>query len=68
MVILTWRNRFSGETGYVKSISKTEGHFVNTNDVHKAKKYKSDAGAKQALRILNELGETQNNEFFVSCV
>ena len=29
-VLLKWRNKFSGEEGFVKSVSKANGYFINT--------------------------------------
>lgn len=38
-MVIKWINRFSGEVGYVKSISVKEGHFNNTFDVSEARKF-----------------------------
>jgi hypothetical protein len=62
MVILKWRNRYSGETGYIASVSTKNRCFVNTNDEDKAKRY-SDKAVASVLGKLEAYGETANNEF-----
>lgn len=63
MFILKWTNKFSGDTGFVESISAKEQHFNNTFDKEKAKAYKSAAIAKRMLMSLIAMGEAENNEF-----
>ena len=67
MVILKWTNVFSKETGFVKSISNTERHFVNTYEAKEAKKY-SKRTIKNVLAKLESFGETENNVFEVVSV
>ena len=61
---LKWRNKFSGEEGFVKSVSKAKGYFTNTWDANEAKEYKGTKTLEKDLLILTEVGETENNEFF----
>lgn len=61
--VLKWTNKMSGETGFVKSVSKVKGYFINTFDKAVAKIYKSDRQIENDLKILEEVGETQNNNF-----
>jgi hypothetical protein len=63
-VNLKWKNKLSAEEGYVASVSKAKGYFINTFDKAEAKKYASEAATKKDLTILKELGELENNEFF----
>ena len=60
---IKWRNRYSGEEGYVKSISTKGGHFVNTYEIREACEYKTEAAYKKAIKMLEKYGETKNNEF-----
>lgn len=65
---LKWRNKFSGEEGYVASVSKAKGYFINTFDKAEAKKYASEASAQKDLATLEAFGEFVNNEFFTEAV
>lgn len=67
-VNLKWRNRFSGEEGYVASVSKAKGYFINTFDKAQAKKYASEASTQKDLVTLEALGEFENNEFFTETI
>ena len=61
-MVIKWTNKYSGETGYVASVSRKEGHFVNTYNREEAKEY----SAKSVSRIIKDLvsfGEGENNEF-----
>ena len=62
--VLKWRNKFSGEEGFVKSVSKVNGHFINTWDLRNAKIYKGEKQLNNDLEILNCIGETKMNMFF----
>jgi hypothetical protein len=64
MVILKWTNVFSNETGFVKSISNSERHFINTYNADEAKKY-SGKTINNVLAKLKSFGETENNVFEV---
>ena len=65
MFILKWTNKFSGETGYVQSISAKESHFNNTFEAGDAKRYKTEKSANQAIKTLSKYGECDNNNFEV---
>lgn len=61
-MIIKWTNKYSGETGYVASISRKEGHFINTYNREEAKDY----SAKTVSKIINDLvsfGEAEDNVF-----
>jgi hypothetical protein len=62
--VLKWRNKFSGEEGYVGKVSKSQGHFINTFDVNEAKQYRARKLVENDLKLLEELGESANNDFF----
>lgn len=62
-MVIKWINRFSGEVGYVKSISVNEGHFNNTFDVSEARKFANLGTLKAAVNSLIKMGEAENNEF-----
>ena len=61
--ILKWTNKYSNEQGYVKSVKKADGHFVSTNDASEAKGYARNADVTKALKVLEEIGECENNHF-----
>ena len=67
-LILKWTNKFSGEEGYVASVSKAKGYFINTFDKAEAKKYANEAGVQKDLVILEALGEFVNNDFSTETV
>ena len=67
-VNLKWKNKSSAEEGYVASVSKAKGYFINTFDKAEAKKYASEASAQKDLATLEALGEFVNNEFFTEAV
>ena len=52
---IQWRNNFSGEEGYVGSVRKSKGYFVNSWTLEDAKSYRSVAAAEKDLVILEEL-------------
>ncbi len=68
MKIIKWRNKFSGDTGFVKSINKKEGHFVNTFEQDEAKSYSNDKTCATAIKSLHDMGEAENNEFEIVTV
>ncbi len=63
-VVIKWRNRWSGEEGYVQSISTKKGHFVNTYNIKDAHRYERKCTISNALNALQAMGETKNNDFF----
>ena len=62
MVIIKWTNKFSGETGYVESVSTKNRCFVNTFKKKDAKRY-SEKAVKGILTKLDSYNETENNIF-----
>lgn len=62
---IQWTNKFSGETGFVKSVPKSYGHFINTWDINDAKVYKGEKMIENDMNALEEIGETENNIFEV---
>lgn len=63
MFILKWTNKYSGETGYVASVSSKEQHFNNTYDKEEAKRYQSESSVKRIITCLTAMGEADNNVF-----
>lgn len=61
--VIRWTNNFSGETGFVKKISKAKGYFENTFVKEEARKFISDKQIATALVQLAELKEDENNTF-----
>ena len=64
MAIVKWTNKFSGETGYIASVSTKNKSFINTFEKSEAKEY-SDKYVKNVLSKMEEYGETENNDFEV---
>lgn len=61
--VLKWTNKYSGETGYVGTVSKKKGYFTNEPDVLRAKKYVTDNAINNDLETLKSFGEFENNNF-----
>lgn len=64
MVIIKWTNRYSGETGYVESVSSKNRCFINATKKKDAKRY-SEKAVKGILTKLESYGEAENNDFEV---
>ncbi len=64
MVILKWTNKYSGDTGYVASISAKSQCFENTFEIEKARRY-SEKAVKGIMTKLENYHETDNNIFEV---
>lgn len=64
-MIIKWKNRFSQEEGYVKSVVASKKHFVNTFDRSEAKNYKDTSVAKSIITKLISYGEGDNNDFYI---
>ncbi|MCD8068335.1 MAG: hypothetical protein LUE87_05520 [Lachnospiraceae bacterium] len=62
-LILKWTNKFSGEEGYVKTVSVKKGYFVNTYDITEAKAYRSQKVLDNDIAALTDMGEAENNVF-----
>lgn len=65
MKVIKWTNRYSNESGFVKSINTKGNHFVNTFDINEAKTYKKEETANTAITQLINFGEGENNHFEV---
>lgn len=48
-MIIKWTNKFSGETGYVRTINRKGEYFENTYDREQARDYKS---AEKVIQVL----------------
>ena len=64
-MIIKWTNKYSQETGFVKTISKAKNCFMNTFDAAEARVFKSEKDAQKAIAALTEMGEAENNIFTV---
>ena len=62
MVVLKWTNKYSGDTGYVASLSAKEKCFINTFSKEEAKRY-SEKAVKGIMTKLESYHETDNNDF-----
>lgn len=62
---IMWRNRYSGETGFVKAIRESNGYFEN-GSVEDAHVFDGDAECQAAIDILNAIGEGRNNDFMTT--
>lgn len=60
---IRWINKYSNETGYVKSIDYKNKHFNNTFNENEAKNFSSETNVNKAIAKLNEYGEGDNNYF-----
>jgi len=63
--VIKWINKFSNEEGYLKSVKKADGHFVNTFDVEDAKTFARQSDITKTMKVLEEIGECENNDFEV---
>ncbi len=61
--VIKWTNKYSGETGYVMTVKKADGHFNNTFDAAEAKTFSRQADITKAMNLLEAMGETENNTF-----
>ena len=64
--ILCWRNKFSGEEGFVKTVSRKKGYFESTYDKSEARSYLTPSLAEKDIEYLGQIGETNNNDFFIA--
>lgn len=65
MFILQWKNKYSGDIGYVKSVSSKRKCFENTFDEKEAKQYSTASAAARMITMLTAYGEADNNDFTV---
>ena len=66
--VLKWRNKLSGEEGYVKTVSVAKGYFINTFEASEAKSYRSEKAVEADLEKLRSFGEMEANDFFTVTV
>jgi hypothetical protein len=64
-MIIKWTNKYSQETGFVKTVSKAKNCFMNTFDASEARVFKSEKDAEKAIATLTEMGEAENNIFTI---
>lgn len=64
MAVIRWKNIYSGEIGYVKSVNYAKRHFNNTFSVFEAKEY-TEESAQKIINKLIEYGEGVNNVFYI---
>lgn len=50
---IKWKNKWSGETGFVKSVNMEQQYFENTDDVNQAKIF-SPRVVKKTVEILEQ--------------
>lgn len=50
---IQWRNKWSGETGFVKSVNTEQQYFENTDDVNQAKIF-SPRVVKKTVEMLEQ--------------
>lgn len=62
---IAWTNRYSKESGFVKSIDYKNKHFNNTYFVEEAKNFPTRDSVNKAIDKLIEYGEGNDNDFNV---
>jgi uncharacterized membrane protein len=62
---IRWTNKFSQETGFVKTVSKAKNCFINTFEASEARVFKNEKDAKKVIATLTEMGEAENNIFTI---
>ena len=62
LAVIRWTNKYSGEQGYVGSLSTKNKCFYNA-DRSGAKQYSSEKAARKAITMLESYGEAENNTF-----
>lgn len=65
MYIITWKNKMSCETGYVKQIKPSAKCFINTFEKNEARCFKTEKMAEKSIEQLTSFGEAENNDFSV---
>ena len=63
-MVIKWTNKYSGESGYVASVSRKERHFVNTLNYEEARVYSANS-VSRIIKDLTEFGEAEDNYFEV---
>lgn len=62
---LMWKNKWSGDTGFVKAVREKRGYFENAPTIEDARKFKSEKECRDAIAILHKIGEDVNNNFSI---
>ena len=62
---IKWKNKLSGEEGFVEKTSTKEKCFYNTFDMNSAKPYANESTANRTIKQLEDFGQGEaiNNEF-----
>lgn len=68
MFIIQWKNKYSGETGYVKKVNQKLGFFENTFEKENANVFKNKASASRAFNWLTNSNEAENNVFEIETI
>lgn len=61
--VVQWKNRRSGETGYVEKINRKENHFVSTQEIKDAMHYANAGLASSAITALLNLADADENDY-----
>lgn len=61
--VVKWKNRRSGETGYVEKINRKEDHFVSTQEIKDAMHYANAGLASSAITTLYNLADSAENDY-----
>lgn len=64
-MVIKWRNKYSGEEGFVKTVRSNDRCFENTFDYNEARQYASASVAKGIITKLVSYGEAEANDFFI---
>lgn len=62
---IQWKNKYSGETGFVKIIRESKRYFEN-GSVEEARCFRNDSACHKAIDVLNSIGEGDNNYFIIT--
>ena len=62
---LMWKNRYSGDTGFVKAVRESKGYFEN-GTLDEARRFRTSAECNKAIELLTKLGEAKNNDFIIT--
>lgn len=65
IVIVQWKNKYSGEIGYVGKINKKKRYFENARDRDGARTWLNASMAEHDIAFLTEAGEAENNDFTI---
>lgn len=66
-VIILWKNKQSGQEGYVKDVLIAQGHIVAAFDKNDAKSY-APGYAKKLISKMAKLNMEQQNEYTIEPV